>query len=352
VKLGRILLCALAVIGPGLGCCAFSAPGYQGAVSDHFDGEQFHNQEPRETTGFLDFLRWRFTREVGPWKDWTSADPGPRPPREVERGAMRVTFVNHATVLVQMDGLNILTDPVWSDRVSPVSFAGPTRVRPPGIRFEDLPPIDVILLSHDHYDHMDVPTLRRLVEAHRPRIIAGLGTKGILHDEGLPDSEDLDWWQVNELGPELRVTFVPAAHFSNRALCDRNNTLWGGFVLSGPSGLAYFAGDTGDGPHFRQIKERFGAIRMAILPIGAYLPRWFMSPVHIDPAGAVRAYQELGATTAMGMHFGTFALADEAQDRPALDLRKALDGAAIPADRFWVLGFGEGRDVPPIREIP
>lgn len=335
-------------LGLGLGCCSFSAPGYTGPASDHFDGEQFHNQEAHDRHGFTDLLKWQLTRELGPWKDWTDAPPGPRPPARVGRGQMRVTFVNHATVLLQMDGLNILTDPVWSETVGPLTGVGPRRVRPPGLRFEDLPPIDVVLISHDHYDHLDVPTLKRVVAAHRPRVFAGLGTRALLSEEGIEDAIDLDWWQVSDLAPEVHLTSVPATHFSNRGLCDRDNTLWMGFVVSSPAGIAYFAGDTGYGQHFRQIHERFGAIRLAVLPIGAYLPRWFMSPIHIDPAEAVKAQQELGASTSVAIHFGTFKQADDGQERPIQDLDQALSRAGSPRPRFWVLGFGEGRDVPPI----
>ncbi|NUQ73120.1 MAG: MBL fold metallo-hydrolase [Polyangiaceae bacterium] len=343
-------LLGLLGIAAGLGCCAFSSPGYTGPRSDHFDGEEFHNQDPQEPHGFFDFLKWQIEREPGPWRDFVNAPPGPRPIDRVGRGELRVTFVNHATTLIQMDGLNILTDPVWSDVVGPALDVGPRRVRPPGIRYEDLPPIDVVLVSHNHYDHMDLPTLRRLAADHKPKIFAGLGSRVLLHGEGVDGTEDLDWWQVADLAPEVRVTGVPATHFSNRGFCDRNNTLWMGFVVSGPAGLVYFAGDTGFGKHFQQIRERFGAIRLAILPIGAYLPRWFMSPVHIDPAEAVEAHRTLGAATSLGMHFGTFRLADEGQDDPPLELGKALEKAG--GGRFWVLGFGEGRDVPPIAAAP
>ena len=342
-------IAGVAALAAGLGCCTFSAPGYTGPRSDHFDGEVFHNQETREHEGFVSVIKWQLSREPGPWREWTDAPPGPRPPERVGRGDLRVTFINHATTLIQMDGLNILTDPVWSNVVGPAFELGPRRVRPPGIRYEDLPPIDVVLVSHNHYDHMDVPTLRRLAVDHKPRFFAGLGSRALLYGEGVDGASDLDWWQVSDLAPEVRLTGVPATHFSNRGLCDRDNTLWMGFVVSGPAGIVYFAGDTGYGKHFQQIRERFGKIRLAVLPIGAYLPRWFMSTVHIDPAEAVEAHRTLGAATSLGMHFGTFRLADEGQDDPPADLAKALEKGG--GGRFWVLGFGEGRDVPPIGDI-
>ncbi len=221
-------LAALVAAGAVLGCCVFSAPPYRGPVSDHFDGERFVNPEATDLSGFGGFLRWQLTADPGPWVRWTDAPPGPPPPRAVGAGEMRVTFVNHATVLIQMDGLNVLADPVWSERVSPVSFAGPRRVRPPGIRFEDLPPIHVVLVSHNHYDHCDLPTLRRLHETHHPRVFTGLGNRALLDGRGVPGAHEMDWWQTAELAPGVTVTSVPSKHFSNRGACDRDRTLWAG----------------------------------------------------------------------------------------------------------------------------
>lgn len=339
----------LAVIGAGaaMGCCVFSAPRYRGPASDHFDGDRFRNQRPTEHGGLGDVLRWIWTRDPGPWKDWTDASPGAPPPRRVATGELRVTYVNHATVLVQMDGVNILTDPIWSERCSPVSWAGPRRVRPPGIRFEDLPPIDVVLVSHNHYDHLDVPTLERLAREHRPRIFSGLGNQALFDSKSIRGATDLDWWQSAEIAPGVRVSAVPAQHFSSRGLCDRDRTLWIGFVVTGPAGSVYFAGDSGWGPHFEQIRERFGPVRLALLPIGAFRPKWFMSRVHLSPGEAVRAHQVLGAGTSVAIHFGTFRLGDDGQDEAPERSRAAIESAGNPGPRFWILGFGEGRTVPP-----
>jgi L-ascorbate metabolism protein UlaG (beta-lactamase superfamily) len=328
-----------------LGCGTFAAAGYKGPPSDHFDGSVFHNERPGAAPS-THFLKWALHRRAGPWRHWTNASPGPPPPARVEGEGLRVTFINHATVLIQTAGLNILTDPIWSQRCSPVSWAGPERVRPPGIRFEDLPPIDVVLISHDHYDHMDLPTLRRLQDRFHPRFFTGLGNAAILADGSIPGSHELDWWQSAELVPGVRLTAVPAQHFSNRSLSDRNNTLWEGFVVQGPGGAVYFAGDTGYGPHFSEIHQRFGPIRLAVLPIGAYEPGWFMGPIHENPAQAVQAQLDLGASTAVAIHFGTFPLADDGQDEPLTDLRTALRNLGPSRPRFWVLGFGEGREVP------
>lgn len=334
------------------GCSLFSAPRYKGAKSDHFDGERFINQGEVRSAGFGDVLRWQLTKDPRPWRRWTDAPYGAPPPERVGRGELRVTFVNHATTLVQVDGVNILTDPVWSERVSPVSFVGPKRVRPPGIRFEDLPPIDAVILSHNHYDHMDLPTLRRLGAAHTPRFIAGLGNARFLQREGIANAGDLDWWQSVELRNGVKLTAVPAQHFSNRGLADRDGTLWVGFVIEGSEGYTYFAGDTGYGPHFEQIRARFGRPRLAILPIGAFAPEWFMAPVHISPAEAVKAHEVLGAGRSVAMHFGTFKLADDGEEEPVERLLEAREAARVEPDRFWVLGFGEGRDVPPLGEGP
>ena len=332
----------------GAGCCVFSAPGYGGSASDHFDGRRFHNQDLIPDHGFSDFLKWQFNRDPGAWNDSMGVEPGQPPPERVGMGELRVTFVNHSTVLIQMDSLNILTDPMWSERCGPVLWAGPRRVRPPWIRFEDLPPVDVVIVSHNHYDHMDVPTLKRLAEEHRPRIFVGLGNGAFLAEKGIGGARDMDWWQSVHLTSDVRLTSVPVQHFSARGTCDRNRTLWTGYVVEGPAGAVYFAGDTGWGRHFEQARERFGPFRLALLPIGAFRPRWFMAPVHLSPEEAVRAHKVLGASTSMAIHFGTFRLGDDGQDEPVEHLVQALADSSLSPERFRVLGFGEGRDVPPV----
>jgi L-ascorbate metabolism protein UlaG (beta-lactamase superfamily) len=259
---------------------------------------------------------------------------------------MRVTFVNHSTVLVQMDGVNVLTDPIWSERCSPVAFAGPRRVHPPGLRFEQLPPIDVVLVSHNHYDHLDIPTLERLAAEHRPRIFVPLGNRAVLDRAKIRDVEELDWWQSVEVREGIRIAAVPTQHFSGRGLFDRDRALWAGFVVTGPAGAMYFAGDTGFGPHFGQIRERYGPPRLALLPIGAYRPEWFMSRVHMSPEEALRAHRILGAEASVAIHFGTFRLADDGEDEPAERIATMLREGEQPPPKFWALGPGEGRDVP------
>ena len=325
-----------------------ASPHYHGPKSDHFDGARFHNPEPFHH-GFADVLKWQMDAHPGYWREWVDDPPGPRPPKRVDD--LRITFVNHATTLIQINGLNILTDPIWSERCSPVSFAGPKRHRPPGIRFEDLPPIDVVLVSHNHYDHLDLPTLRALEHRDHPLILTPLGNSALMARGGVFGARDLDWWQTTAVpgsaspaDRQITVTAVPSNHFCARALSDRNRTLWGGFVVSAPAGNVYFAGDTGWGPHFEEIARRFPTIRLALLPIGAYLPRWFMKPAHIEPEEAVKAHILLNAGTSMAMHYGTFNLGDDGELEPVEDLRRAISRHGNP--RFWILGFGEGRDVP------
>jgi L-ascorbate metabolism protein UlaG (beta-lactamase superfamily) len=335
--------------GTGLGSasCQFAAPGHVGPALDNFDGRRFANQAPVQPKSFRDLLRWGRQRRPGHWRPYEEHPYGPAPPGAVGKGALRVTFINHSTVLLQLDGLNLLTDPIYSMRASPVRFAGPRRARNPGIRFEDLPTIHGVLLSHNHYDHLDLPTLRRLHKAHKPWILTGLGNGRLLAKAGIPGARELSWWDEVEVDRGVRVRFVPAQHWSGRGLSDRARTLWGGFVVAGSRHLTYFAGDTGFGPHFTQIRARYGTPDLALLPIGAYRPRWFMKDMHLDPAEAVEAHRQLGARLSVPIHFGTFPLGDDGQDAPVEELVLARAAAGLPDGACVVLGFGEGRDVRP-----
>ncbi|MGA7885485.1 MAG: MBL fold metallo-hydrolase [Acidobacteriaceae bacterium] len=311
-------------------------------VEHYWNGRFFNPGAPDH--GFREALKWMRTRQPGAWPQWIPSRPGPKPPERVEGTALRVTFVNHATVLLQTGGLNLLTDPVWSDRVSPVSFAGPRRHRAPGIRFEDLPPIDAILLSHNHYDHLDAPTLRRLAAEHKPAVFCPLGVAPLVRRCGLPEVHELDWWQATTWRGH-GIHCVPAQHFSARTPFDRNRTLWCGWVVEAERGNLYFAGDTGFGNFLQEIDRCFAPIRLALLPIGAYEPEWFMGPVHMTPEQAVDARTIIGANVAIGIHFGTFSLADDGEADPPARLRRALEGRE-DADRFWTLAEGEGREIP------
>ncbi len=340
-----LLLALLLVAVPG----CFSAPRYSGPKTDHFDGARFVNREPTgHQPGFSELMELALSEEQGKWRTWTENTPYPEPPDRVRQGDLRVTFVNHATVLIQMDGLNILTDPIWSDRCSPLPFAGPERVRPPGLTLDALPRIDAIIISHNHYDHLDLPTLAELAERHPGvRIFVGLGNDRLLEAAGVPGAEAVDWFQRIPLSPEVTLVGWPNQHFSGRGLDDRDATLWLSYVLTGPGGPVYFAGDTGWGRHFEEAGRTHGPFRLALLPIGAYLPRWFMAPIHISPAEAVKAHTALRASTSVAIHFGTFPLGKDGQYMPVQDLLQALY-ATRPRPRFWALDFGEGRAVPPL----
>jgi L-ascorbate metabolism protein UlaG (beta-lactamase superfamily) len=314
-------------------------------VSDHFDGKRFHNPEPLKK-GFIDLLKWGLSRKPGPWPKSVDAAPGPVPMGQNDRGNIRITLVHHATVLIQMDGLNILTDPHWSDRASPIVFGGLKRVRPVGIRFEDLPKIHAVLISHDHYDHMDLPTLLRLQKVHSPKFFAGLGSRSYLEKMGISEVHEMDWWDDAPVTDDLRVHFVPANHFAARGIGDINARLWGGFVIEGPSGRVFFAGDTGWSDHFLRLSMRFKSFRVALLPIGAYLPRWFMSERHIDPMEAVHAHKIISAQNSIAIHHSTFQLADDGYEQPVKELLGELDKQYVSRDDFLVLDFGKGHNFP------
>jgi L-ascorbate metabolism protein UlaG (beta-lactamase superfamily) len=289
------------------------------------------------------FLKLLLTEKRGEWPKWVPSTYGRKPPTRVDGDWLAYTFVNHSTVLIQTNGLNILTDPIWSYRSSPFSWVGPRRHRNPGIRFEDLPPIDIVLVSHNHYDHMDLPTLRRLSKEWNPRIIVGSGNGDYLERKGLGNVMELNWWRDTLISQNARITFVPAQHFSGRGLFDRNKTLWGGFVIQTPSSSIFFAGDSGYSPHFKRIYNTFGPMDLTFLPIGAYKPRDFMCAVHIDPAEAVKAHSDLHSAQSVGIHFGTFRLGFESMEDPRQDLMKALERSSIPYERFVVPDFGEHR---------
>jgi L-ascorbate metabolism protein UlaG (beta-lactamase superfamily) len=311
--------------------------------AEHFRDGRYFNPGVAEN-GFRAATKWMLNRRIGPWPRWIESTPGPKPPAQVHGDGLRVTFVNHSTVLLQTEGLNILTDPVWSERVSPVSFMGPRRHRAPGIRFEDLPPIHCLLISHNHYDHFDVPTLKRLAASHHPVVFCPLGLAGPLRRIGFSDVRQLDWWQA-EVWRDRRVHCVPAQHFSARTPFDRNRTLWCGWAIESRHGSIYFAGDTGFCDVFSEIRKQLSPIRLALLPIGAYEPEWFMGPIHMTPEQAVDARSILDASVAMAIHFGTFALADDGETAPVDRLQHALQERG-DRGRFWILEEGEGRLVP------
>lgn len=316
-----------------------SGPTYKGPVSDHFDGKQFINPTGLKAKGLKDVFQWMWKRKQGPWKERKDVPHGEKPVASSHE--LRITYVNHSTFLIQVNGINILTDPVWSERTSPFQFAGPKRMRPPGIRFEDLPKIDVVLLSHNHYDHLDLPVVKRIFERHRPKMITPLGVKAFLEQNKISGHGDMDWWDEMVLHDDLTVQAVPAQHFSGRGTFDRDATLWCGYVIKRKEGNIYFVGDTGyNEKTFKEIGERCAPIHVALVPIGAYKPQWFMSPIHCSPEEAVKIHLEVKAKVSVADHYGTFPLADDGQHDPKEELMIALEKFNLSTNDFLLLQEG------------
>ena len=310
--------------------------------SDHCDGRRFFNPgRGGESRGLFQVLRWRLGGQRSPWRHPPAGPMFAPPPGHVDPGTVAISFINHATLLLRFRGAVVLTDPIFSRRCSPVSWAGPQRARPPGIALADLPSPDVVLISHNHYDHMDLPSLLALQERHAPRFVTTLGNARTLAKLGIAATE-CDWWQEVSLGP-LRITATPARHFSARTPFDRNRTLWAGFMVNCGEGQVLFAGDSAAGSHWHDIAARLGPPDVALLPIGAYEPRWFMSAAHMNPEEAVQAHMALGARRSVGMHFGTFQLTDEAIDAPLEALARARQEAGVTSGAFTTQGFGQTR---------
>ena len=305
----------------------------------HFDGKRFYNPDAPQARGLWDLPRWKLTSRPAPSPRFIPDVEPSVPPRGVEGSALRVTLVNHSTVLLQQRGSNLLTDPIWAERASPFTWIGPRRRRSPGVRFDDLPRLDAVLLSHNHYDHLDLAALGRLALRGDSAFIGPSGVDRLLRASNFGPVRSLDWGESASL-PGCVIHCVPALHFSGRALFDRNRTLWCGYMIESRERLVYYAGDTAFGPHFAWIREKFGSPRLALLPIGAYEPRWFMSPVHMAPDEAVRAHEILAAGTSIAIHHGTFQLADEAIDSPAKQLR-----AYSPRAPFLVLHNGQFAEI-------
>jgi len=316
--------------------------------SHHRPGGGFRNPWVAEAVpGFGSLLKWmlvhRTTRprpqdpDPSVFARVTPAFVAPRAPAS----HLTVTWVGHSSLLVQLGGLNILTDPMWSERASPVRFAGPRRWVAPGIGFDDLPPLDLVLQSHNHYDHLDDRTVRRLAASHPDAAwVVPLGLAVFVQQRGGRSVVELDWWQEHGIGA-LRVAAIPAQHFSSRGFGDRGDTLWCGFALTASGRRVCFAGDTGFHPDFGVIGERYGPFDVALLPIGAYEPRWFMRYVHMNPEEAVEAFRALNARVMVPIHWGTFKLTDEAMDEPPARARAAWQRAGLPAGGYRQLAHGE-----------
>ncbi len=312
----------------------------------------FRNNYPHAEMGSLgEFLRWQRERadngaNTEPPGGWNT------PAVTTDPVALRapaanpsVTWIGQATVLVRLAGRNVLIDPIFSERASPLPFVGPKRVAPLPIDIPDLPPVDVVLITHNHYDHLDEASVRRLAALPQgsPRFLVPLGLKAWFIDIGIERVEEYDWWQSTRDG-ELEITFVPVQHWSRRNLVDRDRTLWGGWVVAGEGLRVIHTGDTGYSRDFQDIGERLGPFDLALLPIGAYAPRWFMETKHLDVSDAIRVRADLRAQRAIGIHWGTFVpMGDEPLDEPPQILARERARLGLTRDDFDVMAIGETR---------
>jgi L-ascorbate metabolism protein UlaG (beta-lactamase superfamily) len=316
---------------------------HKGPRSDHFDGEKFFLPRPFvEKRDIFLVMEWSRSRKPSPWPSAVDIGAPDRPPEKVGGGDVRVVLINHASLLVQAGGVNILVDPVYARRAGPFGILGPRRIHAPGVEMAELPRIDLILISHNHYDHFDIKALQALVARDRPRILAPLGNDVLLPELGI---ETRDWGGTLE-GADFRVHVVPSRHWSKRTLFDGNRALWGSFVVETPAGKLFLSGDTGygEGEELKAIGLEHGPFRLASLPIGAYEPRWFMGPVHMDPEEAVQAMRDLRAERAVGMHWGCFQLTDEPRGEPLELLARAREKLGLVETDFTALLPGRALD--------
>ena len=311
------------------------------AVSDHCDGQRFFNPAPASDRSIREVITWQRTRVKTPWPESVPLTPHVPPPTIVPPGRVAATFIGHSTFLLRTSTAVILTDPVFTTHAGPFGRIGPRRVRPPAIALEHIPMPDIVLVSHNHYDHLQPSSLRRCAQGAEPMFIVPLGLKAFVSRQTLANVIELDWWEETAVNEDIGVTCVPAQHFSARTPWDRNRTLWCGFVVQSAGARIDSAGDTGYSSHFYRIGQRFPRLSLALLPIGADEPRWFMQPVHMNPAEAVQAHRDLGACHSIGTHFGTFQLTDEGIDDPLDALDRALAESGESDEEFTVLDFGE-----------
>lgn len=315
----------------------------------HHTKNGYRNLDEVQAKGLSDVLSWQISKlfqsdlpSLNPEDYKFEIEPNDGSGLRENQDQFSLTWVGHASLLVQLDGKNILTDPIWSERCSPVSFLGPKRYTPPGIKMEDLPPIHIVLISHNHYDHLDISTLKELEKRYNPIFFVGLGNGELLRGEGIKRVHEMDWWDSKkEL--DLQINFTPTQHFSARGLFDRDKTLWGSYVIQGKKKSFYFAGDTGYFSGFKEIGKKFPGMDYAILPIGAYEPRWFMKIVHMNPEDTIQAFLDLGAKQLVPMHYQTFILTDEALDAPLPFTISEMEKRNIERQRLLALKIGESR---------
>ena len=314
---------------------------------------RYRNTYTHSNPGMRDLLWWVLTRKA-------PRDPVARLLAANDPAALRsnrarptITWIGHSTFLVQLEGVNFLTDPIFTDRASPFKNAGPKRVTPVGLKIEDLPPLDFVLVSHDHYDHLNAPSVRALLERQRenpPLFITPAGLGAWFRKRGFPRVAELGWWESLEIDG-LRVHGVPAQHWSQRIPWLINRSHWNGFVVEGRGGKLFFPGDTGYSQDFVDIRKRFGPMSVALLPIGAYDPEWFMRPMHTNPEEAAKIHKDLGAKLSVAMHWGTFALTDEPFEEPPVRFRKAMEAQGATDKDYWVMGHGETRGLENVWQV-
>lgn len=305
-------------------------------VSDHCNGKIFYNENHSNLIHkkFSDLLKWKLFGSKKSWPNQVNDNSQPNFTKTLKKGEGSITFINHSTELIQFKDISILTDPVFSERVSPFSWVGPKRHRQPGVTLERLPKIQMVIISHNHYDHLDINSLISIDKKDHPQFFVPLGNKKYLEKYNITNVVELDWWQDFRFDSGLVMTLVPMQHWSTRWIIDRFKTLWGGYVIQYSGLKVLFAGDTGYNGQFKKIKQKLGCMDLSILPIGAYEPRWFMKEAHLNPEEAVRAHLDLNSHLSIGNHFGTFQLTDEAIEDPVTELRKSLKTAKINPRSF------------------
>lgn len=305
--------------------------------SKNFKDGRFFNTTPFKEKSLFEVFKMRFNSNWSDWPEWVETNTSNDISERIKGSKIKVTFINHATMLIQTENINIITDPIFSKRASPVSFAGPKRVHAPGIELSKLPPIDYVLISHDHYDHLDLDTISKLIKKDNPKILTGLGVGQRL--DSLENVYELDWWESQSF-ENIKFSFVRVQHFSGRGLGDWFTTLWGGYVIEVNGKKIYFGGDSGYADHYKKTFEKFGAMDLAFLPIGAYEPRWFMKDAHMNPKEAVQAHFDLKSKKSIGIHFGTFQLTAESRDTPEKELESEKKKVNLK-DEFVTLKVGE-----------
>ncbi|MFM2667681.1 MBL fold metallo-hydrolase [Vibrio mediterranei] len=307
--------------------------------SPNFNEGQFKNVDNKTLTLWeIVWLGLNTDTERAEWPDFVETEEDKNPATNIKNEDVRITFVNHATFLIQTQGVNILTDPVFSERASPFSFVGPKRAHNPGISLSNLPKIDVVIISHDHYDHLDTATMEYLIARDNPKVYVGLGVANRLPSN--PNVFELDWGESAYVNSNFKLWFLEVQHNSGRTPFDRDSTLWGGFMMQIGSKNIYFGGDSGYADHYKRAHEKFGTIDIAFIPIGAYAPREIFKSAHLDPYEAVQAHQDLNAKLSIGMHHGTFQLTDEPRTEPLQLLEKAKQAAQVPSNEFIILDVG------------